>query len=97
METGAYDSMVDIVWYPYCLGLRRSHYRTVSSWNQMAIITSCLLQFIGLFSLAPFESTVQGKIIIYMYIYIRMEILGLNQVENILTLFHHITAHGNIS
>ena len=25
------------------------------------------------------------------------EILGLNQVENILTLFHHITAHGNIS
>ena len=67
METRAYDSMVDIVWYPHCPSLRRSHYRTLSSWNQMAIITSCLLQFVGIFSLAPFESTVQGKIIIYIH------------------------------
>ena len=70
METRAYDSMVDIVWYPHCPCLRRSNYRTLSSWNQMAIIASCLLQFVGLFSLAPFESTVQGKIIICTYIYI---------------------------
>ena len=97
METRAYDSMVDIVWYPHCPSLRRSHYRTLSSWNQMAIIASCLLQFVGLFSLAPFEFTVQGKIIICTYIYIHVHIYQWQVIGNILRLFHHIAAHGNIS
>ena len=95
METRAYDSMVDIVWYPHCPSLRRSHYRTLSSWNQMAIITSCLLQFVGIFSLAPFESTVQGKIVTHIYTYIYSKVL--DRVENILSPFHPIAAHGNIS